>query len=90
VPVAVYDCKMLFNGYLDWWLHLVDNDWHQYVYEKVALLKSGYERSTLQQTIAFILSNTCCSTSVHWNGTSLDVRRVSGARISDLLGHMSR
>jgi hypothetical protein len=41
-------------------------------------------------TIAFILSNACCLTSVHWNGTSLDVRCVSGARISDLLGHMSQ
>ena len=52
-------------------------------------IKSGYERSTLQQTIDFILSNAYCSTSVHWNGTSLDVRHIGGARISDVLGHMS-
>jgi hypothetical protein len=51
-------------------------------------IKVWVRKKYLRQTIAFILSNTCCSTSVHWNGTSLDVRRVSGARISDLLGHI--
>jgi hypothetical protein len=41
------------------------------------------------ETIAFILIKACCLTSVHWSGTSLDVRHVSGARNSDCLGHMS-
>jgi hypothetical protein len=44
-----------------------------YVVSRMKGLKSGYKRSTLQQTIAFILSKACCLMSVHWNGTSLDV-----------------
>jgi hypothetical protein len=53
------------------------------------LIKVWVQKKYFATDSCFILSNAWCSTSVHLNGTSLDVRHVSGARISDLLGHMS-
>ena len=53
------------------------------------LLKSGKAKSVSLAITCFISMNEFYSTTVHFYVLLTDVRAVSGASISDLLGHIS-